>query len=149
MPLGVAAGMRNLGQSCSAPTRMLVPRTRLAEVEALAAKTASSFIVGMPLDETVTHGPIANRAQYERIQTMIEAGIAEGAKLLTGGTGRPEGLAAGLFARPTVFSEVRRDMAIAREEIFGPVLAIMPYDTVEEAVEIANDTVYGLSLIHI
>ena len=144
VPLGVAAGMRNLGQSCSAPTRMLVPRTRLAEVEALAAETASSFIVGMPLDETVTHGPIANKAQYERIQTMIEAGIAEGAKLLTGGTGRPEGLAAGFFARPTVFSEVRRGMAIAREEIFGPVLAIMPYDTVEEAVEIANDTVYGL-----
>ncbi|MFE1597731.1 aldehyde dehydrogenase family protein [Methylobacterium sp. ID0610] len=144
VPLGVAAAMRNLGQSCSAPTRMLVPRARLAEAEALSAETASSFKVGDPRDEATTHGPIANRAQYARIQAMIEAGIAEGAKLVTGGAGRPEGLTAGFFARPTVFSEVRRDMAIAQEEIFGPVLAILPYDTVEEAVEIANDTVYGL-----
>ncbi|WP_427024932.1 aldehyde dehydrogenase family protein [Aureimonas ureilytica] len=144
VPLGVASAMRNLGQSCSAPTRMLVPRARLAEVEALAAATAEGFAVGDPQAEATTHGPIANRAQYERIQTMIEAGVAEGAKLVTGGPGRPEGLESGLFARPTIFSEVRSDMAIAREEIFGPVLAILPYDSVEEAIEIANDTIYGL-----
>ncbi|WP_019994523.1 aldehyde dehydrogenase family protein [Aureimonas ureilytica] len=144
VPLGVASAMRNLGQSCSAPTRMLVPRARLAEVEALAAETAEGFAVGDPQDEATTHGPIANRAQYERIQTMIEAGVAEGAKLVTGGPGRPDGLDSGLFARPTIFSDVRPDMAIAREEIFGPVLAILPYDSVEEAIEIANDTIYGL-----
>ncbi|SMD01428.1 Acyl-CoA reductase [Fulvimarina manganoxydans] len=144
VPLGVAAAMRNLGQSCSAPTRMLVPRARLAEVEALARMAVAEFVVGAPTDEATTHGAIANRAQYERVQIMIETGIAEGARLVAGGPGRPEGLAAGLFARPTVFSDVRRDMAIAREEIFGPVLAILPYDTVEEAIAIANDTVYGL-----
>ncbi|QRE72718.1 aldehyde dehydrogenase family protein [Methylobacterium aquaticum] len=144
IPLGVAAAMRNLGQSCSAPTRMLVPRARLAEVEALAAKTAAGFVVGDPQREETTHGAIANRAQYDRIQRMIRIGIEEGAKLVAGGPGRPEGLTEGLFARPTVFSEVACDMAIAQEEIFGPVLAILPYDTVEEAVAIANDTIYGL-----
>ncbi|AWN49002.1 aldehyde dehydrogenase family protein [Methylobacterium terrae] len=144
IPLGVAAAMRNLGQSCSAPTRMIVPRDRLAEVEALAKATASAFLVGDPSREETTHGPIANRAQFDRIQRMIRIGIEEGAKLVTGGPGLPEGCEAGLFARPTVFSEVRRDMAIAQEEIFGPVLAILPYDTVEEAIEIANDTIYGL-----
>lgn len=144
VPLGVAAAMRNLGQSCSAPTRMLVPRDRLRDVEALAAAAAGEFVVGDPLLEATTHGPIANRAQFERVQMMIEAGIGEGAKLVTGGPGRPAGIASGFYARPTIFSEVRREMVIAQEEIFGPVLAILPYDTVEEAVEIANDTVYGL-----
>jgi aldehyde dehydrogenase (NAD+) len=144
VPLGVAAAMRNLGQSCSAPTRMLVPRARLGEVEALAAAAAGEFVVGDPLREETTHGPIANRAQFARVQTMIEAGIGEGAKLVMGGPGRPEGLTSGFYARPTIFSEVRSDMMIAQEEIFGPVLAILPYDTVEEAVEIANDTAYGL-----
>ncbi|MFH6782308.1 MULTISPECIES: aldehyde dehydrogenase family protein [Methylobacterium] len=144
IPLGVAAAMRNLGQSCSAPTRMIVPRDRLAEVEALAKAAATGFLVGDPLSEETTHGPIANRAQFDRIQRMIRVGIEEGAKLVTGGPGLPEGCEGGLFARPTVFSEVRPDMAIAQEEIFGPVLAILPYDTVEEAVAIANDTIYGL-----
>lgn len=144
IPLGVAAAMRNLGQSCSAPTRMLVPRARLAEVEALAKDAVSTLVVGDPRETATTHGPIANRAQYGRIQAMIETGLAEGAKLVTGGLGRPHGLAVGLYAQPTVFSEVRRDMAIAQEEVFGPVLAILPYDTVEEAIEIANDTIYGL-----
>ncbi|QEL27083.1 aldehyde dehydrogenase family protein (plasmid) [Bosea sp. F3-2] len=144
VPLGVAAAMRNLGQSCSAPTRMLVPRARLDEVEALAAAAAGEFVVGDPLLEATTHGPIANRAQFDRVQMMIETGIGEGAKLVIGGPGRPEGLRSGFYARPTIFSEVRRDMMIAREEIFGPVLAILPYDTLEEAIEIANDTVYGL-----
>ncbi|MFC0686726.1 aldehyde dehydrogenase family protein [Novosphingobium clariflavum] len=144
IPLGVAACMRNVGQSCSAPTRMIVPRARLAEVERLAAATVSAFVLGDPLDEATTHGPIANRAQYERVQRMIEVGIAEGAKVLSGGSGRPAGCAQGWYARPTVFSEVRTDMAIAQDEIFGPVLCIIPYDTVDEAVAIANDTVYGL-----
>ncbi|KMO20173.1 aldehyde dehydrogenase family protein [Methylobacterium platani] len=144
IPLGVAAAMRNLGQSCSAPTRMIVPRDRLAEVESLAEATAAGFVVGDPSDEATTHGPIANRAQFDRIQRMIRIGLEEGAKLVTGGPGLPEGCDSGLFARPTVFSEVRRDMAIAQEEIFGPVLAILPYDTVEEAIAIANDTIYGL-----
>lgn len=141
---GVAAAFRNLGQSCSAPTRMIVPRTRLSEVEALAKAAAEEIAVGDPLTKERTHGAIANRAQFDRVQTMIEAGIAEGAKLVTGGPGRPGGLNAGFFVNPTVFSEVRTDMRIAQEEIFGPVLCILPYDTVEEAVTIANDTVYGL-----
>lgn len=144
VPLGVAAAFRNVGQSCSAPTRMIVPRTRLAEVEGLAAAAAEGFVVGDPLDERTTHGPIANRVQYERVQAMIAVGIAEGAHLVAGGCGRPEGLGCGLYARPTIFSNVRSDMRIAQEEIFGPVLAILPYDTVDEAVTIANDTVYGL-----
>jgi aldehyde dehydrogenase (NAD+) len=144
VPLGVASGMRNVGQSCSAPTRMIVPRSHLAEVEALAAAAVAQFVVGDPLSERTTHGPIANRAQFERVQAMIEAGIGEGAKLVIGGAGRPEGLASGFYVRPTIFSDVRNDMRIAQEEIFGPVLAILPYDTVEEAIAIANDTVYGL-----
>ncbi|WP_430512936.1 aldehyde dehydrogenase family protein [Pannonibacter phragmitetus] len=144
VPPGVAASFRNLGQSCSAPTRMIVPRARLAEVEALAAQTAAEIIVGDPSQETVTHGAIANRAQFDRIQTMIGAAIAEGAKLLIGGQGRPDGLNAGYFVKPTIFTDVRTDMRIAQDEVFGPVLCILPYDTVEEAVSIANDTIYGL-----
>ncbi|TFL17152.1 aldehyde dehydrogenase family protein [Jannaschia formosa] len=142
--LGVAAGMRNLGQSCSAPTRMIVPRDALAEIEAIAARAVGEMVVGDPLDPAVTHGAIANRAQFDRVQAMIGMGIAEGARLVAGGPGRPEGLDRGYFARPTVFSDVRSDMRIAQEEIFGPVLCILPYDDVEEAVAIANDTVYGL-----
>jgi aldehyde dehydrogenase (NAD+) len=142
--LGVAAGFRNLGQSCSAPTRMIVPRAALPEVESTARRAADEIVVGDPLAETTTHGAIANLAQFDRIQTMIAVGIAEGAKLVTGGTGRPGGLNAGLYVRPTIFSEVRTDMRIAQEEIFGPVLCIIPYETLEEAVAIANDTVYGL-----
>ncbi|HYE48542.1 MAG TPA: aldehyde dehydrogenase family protein [Azospirillaceae bacterium] len=141
---GVLAGMRNTGQSCSAPTRMLVPAARLAEVEALAAKAAAGIIVGDPWDERTTMGPIANAAQFARVQEMIAAGIDEGAKLVCGGPGRPPGLERGFFARPTIFSSVSPGMRIAREEIFGPVLTIIPYDTEEEAVRIANDTVYGL-----
>ena len=144
VPLGVASAMRNLGQSCSAPTRMLVPRARLAEVEALAAATVAGFRVGDPLSAETTHGAIANRAQWERIQTMIDTGLREGAKLVVGGPGRPDGLDSGFFARPTIFSEVRSSMVIAQEEIFGPVLTILPYDTTDQAIEIANDTVYGL-----
>lgn len=144
VPLGVMAGMRNVGQSCSAPTRMLVPRSHLREVEKLATEAADAIVVGDPRDEKVMLGPLANRTQFERVQTMIEIGIDEGAKLLCGGLGRPAGLTRGFYARPTIFSEVTSKMRIAQEEIFGPVLCIMPYDTVDDAVEIANGTLYGL-----
>ena len=141
---GVAACMRNVGQSCSAPTRMIVPRARLAQVEEVARRTVAGFKVGDPRDEATSHGPIANPAQYARVQAMIALGMSEGAKLVCGGPGHPEGLERGFFARPTVFSEVRTGMRIAQEEIFGPVLVILPYDTLDEAIAIANDTVYGL-----
>lgn len=141
---GVLSGMRNAGQSCSAPTRMLVPASRLKDVEALAAQAAGQFRVGDPRLENTTMGPVANRAQFERVQTMIQAGLDEGAKLICGGLGRPQGLERGYFARPTVFSQVTRDMRIAREEIFGPVLSILSYGDEAEAIAIANDTPYGL-----
>lgn len=144
VPLGVMAAFRNVGQSCSAPTRMIVPRADLAEVERLAVETAQAIVVGDPGEEKTVLGPLANRAQFDRVQQMIGAGIAEGAKLLCGGPGRPEGLEQGFFAKPTIFSEVATSMRIAQEEIFGPVLCIIPYDTVDEAVAIANDTLYGL-----
>jgi aldehyde dehydrogenase (NAD+) len=144
VPPGVAACFRNVGQSCSAPTRMIVPCGKLAEVEELARTTVAEFVVGDPRDEKTTHGPIANRAQFERVQKMIRTGLEEGAKLICGGTGRPDGMSRGFFARPTVFSEVAPTMAIAQEEIFGPVLSVIAYDSVDEAVAIANDTVYGL-----
>ena len=144
VPKGVAAAFRNVGQSCSAPTRMVVPRARLAEVDRLALEAASAFVVGDPRSQQTTHGPVANRAQFNRVQEMIGVGMAEGAQLLCGGPGRPEGLERGFYCRPTIFSAVHSQMQIAQEEIFGPVLAIIPYDSVDEAVEIANDTVYGL-----
>ena len=142
--LGVAAAFRNMGQSCSAPTRMIVPRSAAVEVEALAVAATEQMIVGDPFAEATTHGPLANRAQFGRVQQMIEAGIDEGTKLIAGGAGRPVGFSKGFYARPTIFSDVRTDMTIAQQEIFGPVLAILPYDTVEEAIDIANDTMYGL-----
>jgi aldehyde dehydrogenase (NAD+) len=123
---------------------MLVPRALLSEIESIAKRAADEIVVGDPLAETTTHGAIANRAQFDRIQTMIGVGISEGAKLVTGGQGRPGGLNVGLYVKPTIFSEVRTGMRIAQEEIFGPVLCIIPYDTLEEAITIANDTVYGL-----
>lgn len=141
---GVLAGFRNAGQSCSAPTRMLVPAARLAEVEALAADAAAGIRVGDPRLEETNMGPIANAAQYSRVQSLIAAGIDEGAKLVCGGLGRPQGVDRGYFVRPTIFSHVVPSMRIAQEEIFGPVLSIMPYRDEEEAVAIANGTVYGL-----
>lgn len=141
---GVAAAFRNAGQSCSAPTRMLVPAARLDEVEALAVAAAAGIRVGDPQLESTTLGPIANAAQYRRVQSMIAAGIEENAKLLCGGNGRPQGLERGYYARPTVFSRVSTSMRIAREEIFGPVLCIMPYRDEDDAIRIANDTMYGL-----
>ncbi|MBZ9558577.1 MULTISPECIES: aldehyde dehydrogenase family protein [unclassified Modicisalibacter] len=141
---GVMAGFRNCGQSCSAPTRMIVPRARLEEVEALALAAVAEIVVGDPRHEATVLGPIANGAQYARVQELIQAGIDEGARLLCGGPGRPEGLSTGYFARPTIFSDVTMDMRIAKEEIFGPVLSILTYETEEEAIRIANDTRYGL-----
>lgn len=143
--LGIAACFRNVGQSCSAPTRMLVPRDKLAEVEKLAIEASTSIVVGDPTDEASTHGPVANLAQFTRVQHMIQVGIDEGARLLCGGTGKPDGLETGYYAKPTIFSDVQENMAIAQEEIFGPVLAILPYDDIEHAIRIANNSVYGLS----
>lgn len=144
VPLGVMAAFRNVGQSCSAPTRMIVPKDRLAEVESLAAVTVNAIIVGDPQSEDTVLGPIANEAQFDRVQSMIEAGLNEGAKLVCGGPGRVPGYKKGFYTRPTVFSEVSSAMRIAQEEIFGPVLCIIPYETIDEAVAIANDTIYGL-----
>ena len=144
VPIGVAAAFRNVGQSCSAPTRMLVPAARLAQVEALAAATATSMKIGDPLAEDTDLGPLANLNQFDKVQSMIGAGIEEGAKLLCGGPGRPDGMSRGYFARPTIFSDVRPSMRIAQEEIFGPVLCLVPYEDEEEAIRIANDTAYGL-----
>jgi acyl-CoA reductase-like NAD-dependent aldehyde dehydrogenase len=145
VPKAVLGATRNVGQSCAAPTRMVVPRNRLAEVEALSAETAATIVVGDPTDEATALGPLANKAQFEKVQALIQAGIDEGAKLVAGGPGLPPGLNHGYFARPTVFSEVATDMRIAQEEIFGPVVAIQPYADEEDAVRIANATVYGLS----
>ncbi|MEM8816706.1 MAG: aldehyde dehydrogenase family protein [Pseudomonadota bacterium] len=145
----VADGARecfdNTGQSCNAPTRMLVPRERMAEAQAIAADVANGVKVGNPRDKGVRMGPLASSAQWDKVQGLIEQGIAEGATLAAGGPGRPEGIDKGYFARPTVFTDVSNDMTIAREEIFGPVLSILPYADEEEAIAIANDTPYGLS----
>jgi aldehyde dehydrogenase (NAD+) len=131
VPAGLFACFLNSGQTCSALTRMLVPRSRLGEVEARAVAAAEGFRPGSSLDPTSTLGPLASAAQLERVRGYIARGIEEGATLLTGGAEPPEGLDRGYFVRPTVFSEVTNDMAIAREEIFGPVLSILPYDTEE------------------
>ena len=142
---GVMNMMFNTGQSCNAPSRMLVPTFKLAEAGRIAAAAVQRLVVGDPADPATTTGPIANRRQYERVQALIAQGIEEGATLVAGGLGRPDGLARGWFARPTVFSDVRNHMAIAREEIFGPVLVMIPYDDENDAVAIANDSDYGLS----
>ncbi|MBS0354692.1 MAG: aldehyde dehydrogenase family protein [Proteobacteria bacterium] len=142
---GVLSLMTNSGQNCNAPSRMLVPESRLDEVEAIAAASLARVVVGDPLNEATTMGPLANRAQFERVQAFIAQGIAEGAKLVAGGPGRPDGIGRGYFVRPAVFSRVRPDMAIAREEIFGPVLSILAYADEADAIRIANDTPYGLS----
>ena len=136
---------QNSGQSCNAPTRMLVPAARMAEVEAIAKRVADAVVVGDPTSETTAVGPVVSKLQFDRVEGYIEKGIAEGAHLVTGGTGRPDGLTKGYFVKPTIFSSVRNEMTIAREEIFGPVLCILPYQTEDEAVRIANDTPYGLA----
>jgi aldehyde dehydrogenase (NAD+) len=136
---------QNSGQSCNAPTRMLVPAAKLAEVEAIAKRVAESVVTGDPTSEKTNLGPVVSKLQFERVEGYIAKGIAEGAKVVIGGSGRPDGLTKGYFVKPTIFSNVRNDMTIAREEIFGPVLCILPYDSEEQAVQIANDTPYGLA----
>ena len=143
--IGVRSCFNNSGQSCNAPTRMLVPRARLDEATAIAREAASAVVVGDPRKDGTTIGPVVSGAQFDKIQGLIAQGVAEGAELVSGGPGRPAGLERGYYVRPTVFSNVRNDMTIAREEIFGPVLCILPYESEEDAIRIANDTPYGLS----
>ena len=145
VPVGIQYSMVNSGQSCNAPTRMLVPSSRQDEAAAIASATVAAMKVGDPAQADSIIGPVVNEAQYNRIQKLIHAGIDEGATLVCGGTGRPAGLETGFYVKPTIFSNVRNDMTIAREEIFGPVLCIIPYGTDDEAINIANDTPYGLS----
>ena len=142
---GVMHMYNNTGQSCNAPSRMLVPRARLAEAEAIAARVSEGVVVGDPTAEGTTMGPVVSEVQFNKIQGLIEKGVKEGAKLVCGGPGRPKGLDKGYYIQPTVFSEASNDMTIAREEIFGPVLTMIPYDSEEEAIAIANDTDYGLA----
>ncbi len=142
---GVRACFNNSGQSCNAPTRMLVPRAKLAEAIQIAKDTAASVVAGDPRSDGTTIGPVASAVQFEKVQRLIQKGVEEGAELVAGGPGRPEGLERGYYVKPTVFANVRNDMTIAREEIFGPVLSIIPYEDEEEAVRLANDTPYGLS----
>jgi betaine-aldehyde dehydrogenase len=145
IPAGLFACYMNSGQTCSALTRMIVPRARLADIEKRAKAAAETFVPGDAGEATTTLGPLVSATQLERVRGYIAKGIDEGAKLVTGGPESPEGLQKGYFVRPTVFSEVTTDMTIAQEEIFGPVLSILPYDTEEEAVRIANDSIYGLA----
>ena len=134
----------NSGQSCNAPTRMLVPESRHNEAKEIAKRTAELTKVGDPFADDTTIGPVASSVQYNKVQHLIKKGIEEGAELVVGGLGKPEGLTTGYYVKPTVFAGVSNDMTIAREEIFGPVLSILPYKNEEEAIEIANDTDYGL-----
>ena len=134
----------NSGQSCNAPTRMLVPESRHDEAKEIAKRAAETTKVGDPFSEDTGMGPVVSEIQFNKIQGLIEKGIEEGAELVVGGPGKPEGLNAGYYVRPTVFANVNNDMTIAREEIFGPVLSILPYKNEEEAIQIANDTDYGL-----
>jgi len=145
VPAGLLRCYTNTGQSCQAPTRMLVHRSQRDEAVALAKKTAEQVVLGDPLDPKTQMGPVVSKAQYDKIQGLIEKGIEEGATLVTGGPGRPAGFNRGYYVRPTVFADVTPDMTIAKEEIFGPVLSMMNYETEDEAIEIANGTSYGLS----
>ncbi|HVJ52039.1 MAG TPA: aldehyde dehydrogenase family protein [Aliidongia sp.] len=142
---GVGGCFGNSGQSCNAPTRMFVPADRHEEALEIAKAAAATFRVGPPSAPETMLGPVVNQVQFDKIQKLIQSGIDEGATLVAGGTGRPEGLNRGYYVRPTVFGNVRPDMTIAREEIFGPVLSILSYQSEEEAIRLANDTVYGLA----
>tara|TARA_R110001599_G_scaffold353231_1_gene590954 strand:- start:26055 stop:27482 length:1428 start_codon:yes stop_codon:yes gene_type:complete len=142
---GVMHMYNNTGQSCNAPSRMLVPKAKLEQAEEIARKVSESVVVGDPAADGTTMGPVVSEIQFNKIQGLIEKGVAEGAKVVTGGPGRPDGISKGYFIRPTVFSGVNNDMTIAREEIFGPVLVMIPYETEEEAIRVANDTPYGLA----
>jgi len=142
---GTAHCFNNSGQSCNAPTRMLVPLAKMKEAAAIAKGVADKTKVGDPRGSDTTMGPVVNRVQWEKIQGLIKKGIDEGATLVTGGLGRPDGLNKGYYVRPTVFADVSNDMTIAREEIFGPVLSIIGYQSEDDAVRMANDTPYGLA----
>jgi aldehyde dehydrogenase (NAD+) len=142
---GVLHMMNNSGQSCNAPSRMLVQKGVYEKAVETAAEVANSVTVGNAHEEGRHIGPVVNEAQFNKIQALIQKGIDEGARLVAGGTGRPDGQNRGFFVKPTVFADVTNDMTIAREEIFGPVLSIIPFETEEEAIRIANDTVYGLT----
>jgi acyl-CoA reductase-like NAD-dependent aldehyde dehydrogenase len=144
IPGGVNNAMLNSGQTCSAWTRMIVPRTRLDEVLQLATAAIGRLTLGDPLDPKAKLGPLVSDVQRRRVEAYIQKGVEEGARLIAGGR-RPDAFARGHYLEPTIFSDVQPGMTIAREEIFGPVLAILPYDTEEEAIAIANDTVYGLA----
>ena len=141
---GVKHVMQNSGQSCNAPTRMLVPAAKMAEAIGIAREAADSTTVGDP-NGNAQMGPVVNRVQWEKIQRLIKAGIDEGATLVTGGVGRPDGLDKGFYVKPTVFANVTNDMTVAKEEIFGPVVSILGYDSVDQAVQVGNDTEYGLA----
>ncbi len=145
VPAAVRGCFLNSGQSCNAPTRLLVPRDRLAEVETIARAAAERLSVGSPRQADTFMGPLVSAVQFERVQALIEAGLAEGARLLCGGPGRPAHLPTGYYAKPTIFTGVDNAMRIAREEIFGPVLCLIAYEDEEDAIAIANDTPYGLS----
>jgi aldehyde dehydrogenase (NAD+) len=142
---GVLRCFNNSGQSCNAPTRMLVQKDQHERATSIAKAAATALIIGDPLAAATNLGPVISEAHFNRIQHLIEIGIREGATLVVGGTGRPDGLGAGYYVKPTIFANVHPDMTIAREEIFGPVLAILPYDDEEDAVRMANDTPYGLA----
>ncbi len=142
---GVASCFNNTGQSCNAPTRMLVERDSYDEAIRIAEEMAAKVSVGNPEEEGRHLGPVVSEIQYNKIQGLIEQGISEGARLIAGGPGKPEGFEEGYFVKPTIFADVSNDMVIAREEVFGPVLAMIPFDTEEEAIAIANDTPYGLA----
>jgi aldehyde dehydrogenase (NAD+) len=142
---GVNAIMSNTGQSCDAPTRMFVQRSRQAEAIAVAKVTAEAIVPGDPTADGTTMGPLISKVQFDKVQRLIQVGIDEGATLVTGGVGRPAGLNRGWFCKPTIFGDVENEMTISKEEIFGPVLSILPYDTVDDAVRMANDSVYGLA----
>ena len=141
---GVKHVMQNSGQSCNAPTRMLVPAGKMDEAIVIAKEAAESTTVGDP-NGNAQIGPVVNKTQWEKIQRLIKAGIAEGATLVTGGAGRPDGLDKGFYVKPTVFANVTNEMSVAKEEIFGPVVSILSYGSVDEAVKVGNDTEYGLA----
>ena len=143
--MGIKQCFLNTGQSCSSPTRMLLPEHMLNEATKYAVAAANDMSTGNPLDEEIYLGPISNKTQYKKVQDLIQKGIDEGATLACGGIGRPDGLEKGFFVRPTVFTNVDNKMTIAREEIFGPVICLIPYSNIDKAIEIANDSAYGLS----
>src|SRR5207342_2231592 len=145
IPAALGMAFMNSGQACAAGTRLLVPSKRLDAAKRAIADAMHAFPVGDPADSKTVVGPMVSQKQFDRVQSYIRKGIEEGAEVLVGGEGHPQGLEAGYFVKPTIFVNVKNDMTIAREEIFGPVLCILPYQNEEEAVQIANDTPYGLA----